>query len=78
MNLQQQLRVKFDHREVIEGHVQTKNTYKAHYVRWRRGEQEAVGTHDCGAVKEYRQGKEEDEEPAGKTSGECNVDHCCH
>jgi len=78
MNLQQQLREKVDHHEVTEGHVQAKITYKGHYGRWRRGEQEAVRTHDCGAVKEYRQGKEEDEEPAGKTSGEYTVDRCCH
>jgi hypothetical protein len=78
MNLQQQLREKFDHREDIEGHVQVKNTYKGHYGRWRRGEQEAVGTHNRGVVKIYREGKEEDEGHAGKTSGEYNVDHYCH
>jgi hypothetical protein len=78
MNLQQKLRDKVDHREDIEGHVQVKNTYKGHYGRWMRGEEEAVGTRDCRAIKVYREGKEEDGGPAGKTSGEYNVNHYCH
>jgi len=55
-----------------------KNTYKGHYGRWRRGKQEAVGTHDCGAIYGYRTVKEGGEGPAGKTSGEYTVGHYCH
>lgn len=78
LNLQRQLRGKFEHSEDIEGQVQLKNTKRGRYGRWRRGEQEAVGNHDCGAIKGYRQGKEEDKGPAGKISGEYNVDLYCH
>jgi hypothetical protein len=74
LNNQQQLRGKVEHSEGIESHVQVKNTYKGHYGRWRRGEQEAVGTRDSEAIKEYRLGKEKEEGPAGKTSGEYNID----